>query len=650
MLREISFSPLLIITLLAFLIPIPLSRLGVLRLPILVGELLCGILIGKTGLNVITIDAWLDFLSYFGLIYLMFLSGLELDLRLITPFLAIRGRNDLWYYLKNPITIGILSAGFTIMASLIICQLFSFYGIIELHWLIALILSTTSVGVVVPIIKERRLSLTPYGQTILLATIMADFLTMFLFTVGVALVSKGITFDFLLVLIIFLAFFAIYRVSHLFAENRIVQTLMDELSHATSQIRVRGCFVLILLFVALSQQLGVEIILGSFLAGVIISLLAEREGSELHRTLDAIGYGFFIPIFFIMVGVGLDLRPLLSSSQIFWMVFILLAIVYAARLPSVLLFRLLFPWPHSLGAASLLSARLSLSIAAAIILFKLGLIDQSLYSALVFMSVLTCILSPLLFNWSVPQKEEPEKSNIIIVGGSELGCLLADRLATLGEEITLIEKDPSRASRARQLGLRVLEADGTTKEGLEAAGCEKAKALVATTSDDQENIRSCKMARTSFGLKNLISLINNLRNLGRVEDLGIRPVHPIFSLVNEIHNLIHHPSIIALLTEQVADKKIVELPLYDSKYLGRPLRELHLPGDCLILSINRDGEYLIPHGDTILKREDTLTILGGEEFLSLLPERLLGTPLPRTIFSLRHLVKRLNERLREDRS
>jgi Kef-type K+ transport system membrane component KefB len=647
MVSEISFSPLLLITLLAFAVPILFSHIRIISLPIIVGEILCGIMVGKSGLGLIGREPWLDFLSSFGFVYLMFLSGLEIDFRAISPYLDREGKG-LQFYLKNPVMVGILSAGLTLVVSLGLCQALSSSGILQLHWLIALLLSTTSIGVVVPVIKESRLSSTHYGQTTLLATMIADFVTMFLFTIGVAFVSKGITFEFLLISGIFVAFFVIYRGGHIFAGNKAIQTIIDDLSHATSQIRVRGCFVLMLFFVALSQQLGVEIILGSFLAGVIISLLSEGEGSDLRQKLDAIGYGFFIPIFFIMVGVGLDLNPLSSSLQpgseqtqgAFWLVPLLLGLVYLARVLPIFAFRLLYPWRHSIGAASLLSARLSLSIAAAVILLRIGIIDQSLYAAIILMSILTCIVSPIAFHWLVPPKREGEKKQVVILGGNEVGCLLAERLTSLGEQVKLIEKDPNRAKRAKQMGFEVLEVDATTEEGLRAAGCDKATAFVAITTDDKTNIYACQLAKGIFGIEHLISLINNLGNLEKAEDIGIRVINPTFSLVDGLHNFIHHPSIAELLSEQVSGKKIVEIPLYESKYSGRPLKELHLPGDCLILSIKRDREFLIPRGNTILKKGDTITILGSEEFVAELRNQRPGA-----IFSLRDFIRKFNRKI-----
>lgn len=155
-----------------------------------------------------------------------------------------------------------------------------------------------------------------------------------------------------------------------------MQRLVEELAHSTSQIQVRATFALMVAFIALSRWLGTEIILGAFLAGTVISLLTGREGSTLHVKMEAIGYGFFIPVFFIVVGVRFDLPALLASSEALVLVPILLLGAYAVKSLPALVYRAYFSWRETLAAGMLLSARLSLIIAAASIALDLGAITE----------------------------------------------------------------------------------------------------------------------------------------------------------------------------------------------------------------------------------------------------------------------------------
>ena len=116
--------------------------------------------------------------------------------------------------------------------------------------------------------------------------------------------SRAAEGGYVLVLALFAAFVATYRLAALSREHLPAERIFEELSTATSQIKTRGALALALVFIVLAEGLGIEIILGAFLAGVIVSLLSGGESTALQEKLDAIGYGFFIPIFFIMVTRG----------------------------------------------------------------------------------------------------------------------------------------------------------------------------------------------------------------------------------------------------------------------------------------------------------------------------------------------------------
>ena len=244
-----------------------------------------------------------------------------------------------------------------------------------------LILSTTALGVVVPILKEAGLNQSLYGQTILLATVIADFVTMFLISVLVAVISRGLTAEILLVFLLFVAFFFAARFGSFLSRIESLQRIIQELSHATAQIKVRAAFSTLLIFVVLAEKLGIEIIVGAFLAGAIVALLRTPEDKALASQLEAIGFGFFIPIFFIMVGVDFNLPALLSSSGALLSVPLLLTAAIAVKIIPALVFRLNHTWREAFAAGILMCPRLSLIIAAAAIGEKLGIIDESVNAA-----------------------------------------------------------------------------------------------------------------------------------------------------------------------------------------------------------------------------------------------------------------------------
>ena len=195
-----------------------------------------------------------------------------------------------------------------------------------------------------PVLKERGLSAGRFGQTILIAALVADFATMLLITVVVAAMSRGITPDILLIGLLFVAFFLVYFFGSFFNRIQAVRVTMEELAHTPARIKVRLAFATMLIFVVLSEVLGTEVILGAFLAGVIVSLLRTPDDADLTHQLDAIGFGFFIPIFFVMVGVRFNLAALLTSKQAMVLAPVLLVAAVVVKLLPALVLRLAFGW------------------------------------------------------------------------------------------------------------------------------------------------------------------------------------------------------------------------------------------------------------------------------------------------------------------
>ncbi len=258
---EKSFIPLLSVVFLAFLVPILLARFR--RMPVVVGEILAGILIGPSVLGwVHTEDPTLDILAEVGFAFLMFLSGLEIDFSIL--FAASKPGQD---KKKSPI----LLAGLSFLITVILAAGIGFWltsaGFVKDPWMMTLILSTTSLGIVVPVLKEKKISSSSLGQTLLLSALLADFLTMFLITVYIAVRSTGLSLNILLIGLLFVPVLLLYQFGQQHLRRPIVRRLIEELADATSQIKVRGAFALMIAFVVMAELIGAELILGAFLGG-----------------------------------------------------------------------------------------------------------------------------------------------------------------------------------------------------------------------------------------------------------------------------------------------------------------------------------------------------------------------------------------------
>jgi Kef-type K+ transport system membrane component KefB len=373
-------------------VPLLLSSVrGRLAIPIVVGEIIAGMIVGRSGFGwVVPDNGALSVLKELGFVLLMFLSGMEIDFR------SLRGtqqHESHW----SPLPLAVLNFGATLLLAGTFAWALKWIGATTDPWMMGLILSTTALGVVVPILKEAGLSQTLFGQTILLSTVIADFVTMFLISVLVTVVSRGLTAEILLVFLLFVAFFLAARFGSFLSRNESLQRVIAELSHATAQIKVRAAFSTLLIFVVLAETLGIEIIVGAFLAGAIVSLLRTPEDRDLSSQLEAIGFGFFIPIFFIMIGVDFNLPALLSSTGALLSVPLLLLAAIAVKVIPAFVFRLNHTWREALAAGILLCPRLSLIIAAAAIGEKLGVIDESVNAGIVLVAIVTVTAAPLAF-------------------------------------------------------------------------------------------------------------------------------------------------------------------------------------------------------------------------------------------------------------
>ena len=610
--ETLSFLPLLIVIFLAFLVPIALSRFRKLRLPIVVGEIIAGIIIGRSGFGWVQHhEVVLDLLAELGFVFLMFLSGMEID---FSSLGQLRGNGKTGKGPASPLRLGGISFVFTLALSTLIGFAFTQAGLASSPWMIALILSTTSLGVVVPVLKEQGLSSGRYGQTLLIAALIADFVTMLLITVVVAALSHGITLDILLIGLLFVAFFLMYHFGGIFF-NKIkgVRRILEELSSATAQIKVRAAFTMMLIFVALAELLGTEIILGAFLAGAIIALLKRPEDEGLVHQLDAIGYGFFIPIFFIMVGVDFNLASLISSPSALLLVPLLLVSAAAVKLLPALIFKSSFSWKQTLAAGTLLSSRLSLIIAASAIGLRLGVIDEPFNAAIIMVAITTVVIAPPLFVKLVPRADVGEEPAVLIMGAGPIGVQVAQHLQNHGDSVVLIDEDPARIDRALRHGLEAIQAETDRYHPDTEELLNKATRLVCVFSDVEKNYRICSRARTTYGIDHVVARTTAPGELPRFEKLGVTPINPATDQATLLGLVVRNPTMYELLTRTDDERDLCEIAIRNPAYLDRPLKEIDFPNDLLVVAVRKGAELIVPSGDTILRKGDHLTVLGSDD-------------------------------------
>jgi Kef-type K+ transport system membrane component KefB len=378
-----SLTSAALLALLALLAPLAV-RLIRLPVPEIVVQILFGVIVGPQVLGWARVDQPVRVLSLIGLSFLLFLAGLELD------FDRLRGR-----------TLRTAAGGFVFSAVLALAfgGILGAAGLVKSPLLIAVILSATSVGIVIPILSDAGEMDTPLGRLVAAGGSLAEVIPVLLLSLLFSARASGIGAQVTL-LAAFCALVAavgllIFGLERWHWIGRALLALQD----TTAQIRVRAAVALLLGFAALAAGFGLEAILGSFLAGATISLL-DRDRALTHQEfrgkLEAVGFGALIPFFFISTGMSLDVRTFVTSPGTLARVPVFLVALLIVRGLPALLYRPLLSSRRQVVTAGLLQAtNLSIPIVGGSIGVDLGLIRPENYVALVAAGLVSVIVFPV---------------------------------------------------------------------------------------------------------------------------------------------------------------------------------------------------------------------------------------------------------------
>ena len=359
-----SFTNVAVVAAVAFAAPLALGLVPRLRLPAVVLEIVLGIVVGPQMLGWAEVDGPVQVLNLIGLAFLLLIAGLEVD------FDRLRGRLLRVSGLGFAASFGIaLVAGLGLHAA----------GLIKSTLLVAIMLSATSLGVVIPVLKDSGRADTPFGQLTIAGASIADIATVVLLGGFAALVAA-------------------VGVSILGAQRSMrISAALVRLQDTSAQIRVRGAFLLLVVFVVLADRFGLEAILGAFLAGAVLKLVDTDQAMthpQFHRKLEAAGFGVFVPFFFVTSGLKFDLNALFASVGTVARVPLFLAALLAARGLPAFLYRRLVGGGEAAAAGLLQATSLSFLVVAGEIGMQLGLLSTANGAALVAAGLLSVLLFP----------------------------------------------------------------------------------------------------------------------------------------------------------------------------------------------------------------------------------------------------------------
>lgn len=361
---------------------------GLLRLPVAEVVLMLGfgIIFGPEMLGWIQLDEAIDLLAELGLAFLFFAAGLELEKH------AIQGRSG-----KLALTGWIVSAVLALAAAGIL----EATGIITDFLGVAICLTSTALGTLLPVLRDKGLLKTPFGTYFMGAGAIGEFGPVLAISLLLTTKSFGLA---LLSVLLFAALALLFaKVPTWLRTDRIINVI-ERGQETSAQTAVRLTALLLVALLAVAEGLGLDVVLGAFIAGIIIrQLTPHNEEALLQKKVEGIAFGIFIPIFFIVSGARLDVSSIVENPSLLLIFFVLLLLVRG--LPQFFLYRRAIPQAKERAGYSLyVATALPIIVAVTSVELGAGLMSSSVAAALVGAGALSVLVFPLIAQALVPRQ------------------------------------------------------------------------------------------------------------------------------------------------------------------------------------------------------------------------------------------------------
>jgi len=346
--------------------------------PVVVLELFLGILVGPQVLDIAHTDEFIDFFSNLGLGMLFYFAGYEIN------FQRIRGR---------PMRLGAWGWVFSIVLAHAIGVGLEASGIVLSALYVGCAMATTAIGTLIPILRDDGELRTRFGTYLLAAGGAGEFGPILLVTLFLSTTHP-------LHEALILIAFVILAVGVALVSTRVAGrswSVMERTFEASNQLAVRVTVLLIFGLVLLAGKLGLDILLGGFVAGLITRLaLRGHELQVFESKLSAVGFGFFVPFFFVASGIEFDLDALGSTTAILKMLLFLALFLIVRGLPAILFYRNVFALRDRAALAFYSATELPLVLAITTIAVEVGKMKSSTAAGLVGAAMLSTLIYPFV--------------------------------------------------------------------------------------------------------------------------------------------------------------------------------------------------------------------------------------------------------------
>jgi len=590
----------LLVILMALVIPIWMAKFNLHNIPTAVAEIIVGIVLGVSGFNwVDTSNSQLSFLSNLGVIILIFLSGMEIE------FDLFKKKQDSQI---NPVKIALLSFLGIAAFSIFLGWILSILGLFKDMLLASIIFMTVALGVVIATLKEKEILSKSIGQSILLTAVLGEVVPLLGLTIYASIHGGDAEKLWLIILLFVAAIVLLIRFKRPYL-------WFNKITKQTTQIDIRLAFFLIFVLVSIAEKVGAENILGAFLAGMVMKLLEPSEATK--DKLTSIGYGFFIPFFFIMTVAKLNLKSLFTNQSALLLLPILVLAFFVSKVPAVLTYLKYFTKRNALAGGLLTATTITIVLPTLQVARKLNAISKTQSDAFTLAAIITCIAGPIIFNSLFKLAPEDKiKEKVLIYGANVFSVAVAQELHDKWYSVEMITDDQ--------------EAYNTYKSRVKSLKyCNNVLAInefnydivASSGSDDERNYEFAKKAKQAGVSRVIVRQKQPEANrIAELTQLDIEVFNGYSARTSAMRALIESPAFYEILTD--SDNILYDVKIRNHRYAGHQLMDLSFIDKITVSRIKRDGEWLAPHGTTVLEVGDEIVYTGKVEDADMIRELL----------------------------
>jgi len=317
-----------------------------------------------------------------------------------------------------------------------------------------------------------------------------------------------------------------------------------------------------------------------------------------------------------MVGAHFDPEALqeFDNSLVPFLLYLVVALYLVKIVPSFF-WKRFFGFKRSISGGILLSSRLSLIIAASKIGLDLGIISPGINACFIIMAVVTCLLSPTVYNYLWSSGKVPFEKTVI-VGGSSTGVLLARRLKMNERHSIIIEKRMERVNEIKSKGLKVVYGDGYDLKIYDQLKLQPDNFVVVLTESESENINICQELRNKRQHERLVTKATSLKTEQTLKKLEVEFLDVKRVIASTIESLILRPTAYHALIESFENYILEEIKITNPRLDGRQVKECAFHKNGSLVLLKRQEQMEIPHGDTYFKLGDVVTVIGTDPALA----------------------------------